>query len=222
MVVLSLPQDRAVAAALDALRQGLETGAVVFDTSTLDPLAARGFTDRSARRCVDCLDAPVSGGPAGVAEGACVLAVSRDAGLPERGYWVPLTILTGMTNAARLAQEGVFGPIVAAIPFDDEAEAIVLANATPYGLAGAVWTRDLGRVHRVAGAVRAGTFWINGYRTIPVSVPFGDFGASGFGRSSGIEALAAYTQPKAVWVDTAATLTLGLGHRPEAGESPEG
>jgi len=85
----------------------------------------------------------------------------------------------------------VFGPVVATIPFDDEAEAIALANATSYGLSGEVWTRDLGRAHRVAGAVRAGTFWINGYRAIHVSVRFGEFDASGFGRSSGIEALAA-------------------------------
>lgn len=150
---------------------------------------------------------------AGRAEGARVLAPIRG-DLPAGGFWVPPTILADVTNEARVAREEIFGPVVAAIPFADEAEAIALANATPFGLAGAAWTRDLGRAHRVAAAVRAGTFWINAYRTIHVSVPFGGFGASGYGRSSGIEALAAYTRSKAVWVETSAAPAPGFGHVP--------
>jgi acyl-CoA reductase-like NAD-dependent aldehyde dehydrogenase len=151
---------------------------------------------------------------AGRADGADVLAPPRDPRLPAGGYWVPPTVLAGLRHTARAAQEEIFGPVVAAIPFDDEAEAVALANATPFGLAGAVWTRDLGRAHRVAALVRAGTFWINGYRTIHVSVPFGGFGASGHGRSSGAEALAAYTASKAVWVETTEAPAIAFGHAP--------
>jgi aldehyde dehydrogenase (NAD+) len=188
------------------------------------------LAEASARiRLGDPLDARTEAGPvatarqfghvgalieAGRGEGAQVLAAPRGTALPPGGFWVPPTILAGVTNAARVAQEEIFGPVVAAIPFEDEAEAIALANGTAFGLAGAVWTRDIGRAHRVAAAVRAGTFWVNGYRTIHVSVPFGGFGASGHGRSSGREALAAYTRAKAVWVETAETPPPGFGHRP--------
>jgi acyl-CoA reductase-like NAD-dependent aldehyde dehydrogenase len=152
---------------------------------------------------------------AGLAQGGQAYgSLPAEGALPEGGFWVMPTILAGLTNDAAVAQTEIFGPVVAAIPFEDEAEAVHLANATPFGLAGAVWTQNLGRAHRVAAGVRAGSFWVNGYGTIHVSVPFGGFGASGHGRSSGQEALAAYTQSKAVWVETAEQPVLGFGHRP--------
>ena len=142
-------------------------------------------------------------------EGADVL--SRNAA-DGQGYFVPPTILKGLSNTANAAQKEIFGPVVTAIPFDDEAEAIALANATDFGLAGAVWTADVSRAHRMAEAVRAGTFWINSYKAIHVSSPFGGSLNSGFGRSSGTDALMEYTSAKSVWLDSAPTPRIAFGY----------
>jgi aldehyde dehydrogenase (NAD+) len=100
-----------------------------------------------------------------------------------------------------VACEEVFGPVLSVIPFDTEEEALALANDTRYGLAGAVWTKDIHRGHRVAHAMRAGTVWINAYRSVGPMAPFGGFKASGFGRENGLEALREYTETKTVWVE---------------------
>jgi acyl-CoA reductase-like NAD-dependent aldehyde dehydrogenase len=122
---------------------------------------------------------------------------------PAGGYFVAPTVLSNVTNQMDVARTEIFGPVVAAIPFDTEEEALTIANDTEFGLAGAVWTNDVGRAHRVAGQVNAGTFWVNGYKTINVASPFGGYGLSGYGRSSGVEALYEYTQTKSIWVETA-------------------
>jgi acyl-CoA reductase-like NAD-dependent aldehyde dehydrogenase len=120
----------------------------------------------------------------------------------DAGYFYAPTVLGGVTPAMAVAHEEIFGPVLSCLVFDEEEEAVALANATPFDLAGAVWTRDVGRAHRVAAAVRAGSFWINGYRTLSVMSPFGGMHGSGYGRSSGYEGLLEYTQPKSVWVET--------------------
>lgn len=131
---------------------------------------------------------------------------------PETGYFVPPTVLAGLNNAATAAQTEIFGPVVTAIPFSDEEDAIAIANDTNFGLAGAVWTGDLGRAHRMSSAVRAGTFWINSYKAIHVSSPFGGSLESGFGRSSGTDALMEYTSPKSVWLDSGVTPKIAFGY----------
>lgn len=154
----------------------------------------------------------------GVAEGAILVAGGKkpDALEETGGYYYAPTILDRVEPAMTIAREEVFGPVVSVMPFDDEAEAIALANDNPYGLAGAVWTENVARAHRVAASVRAGTFWINGYKTISVMSPFGGFGRSGYGRSSGKDALMAYTQAKSIWVETAENPTVTFGYSPEA------
>lgn len=112
------------------------------------------------------------------------------------------TVLTDVTPDMAVVREEVFGPVVAALRFDDEEEAVALANDTRYGLAGAVWTKDVHRTHRVPHRIRAGTVGVNAYRTIAPHVPFGGMGASGIGRENGVDAVRAYTETKAVWVES--------------------
>lgn len=138
--------------------------------------------------------------------------VRTRASLPDTGFFVPPTVLAGLNNAATAAQTEIFGPVVTAIPFEDEQEAIAIANDTNFGLAGAVWTADLGRAHRMSSAVRAGTFWINSYKAIHVSSPFGGSYDSGFGRSSGTDALMEYTSPKSIWLDSGVTPKIAFGY----------
>jgi acyl-CoA reductase-like NAD-dependent aldehyde dehydrogenase len=100
----------------------------------------------------------------------------------------------------RVAREEIFGPVLSVIPFRDVEEVQVLAEDNPYGLAAGVWTRDVGKAHRVAAALRAGTVWVNCYGLYSAAVPFGGTKASGFGRELGEEGIRAYTRTKSVWV----------------------
>jgi aldehyde dehydrogenase (NAD+) len=117
------------------------------------------------------------------------------------GLFVQPTVLTGVTPESTVVREEVFGPVLAALTFTEEDEAIKLANDTPYGLAGAVWTKDVHRAHRIAAKIKAGSVWINAYRVVSPSVPFGGFKASGLGRENGLHAIDEYLEEKAVWVE---------------------
>ncbi len=118
------------------------------------------------------------------------------------GQFVQPTIFAGVTNQMRIAQEEVFGPVLSVIPFDDEQEAIEIANDILYGLAAGVWTQSIRRAINVANALEAGTVWVNTYRAVSVMAPFGGYKLSGLGRENGIEAIKSYMQTKTVWIST--------------------
>jgi betaine-aldehyde dehydrogenase len=119
------------------------------------------------------------------------------------GFWYPCTLVEA-SNEDRIAREEVFGPVAAVIPFADEAEAILLANDTPYGLSGSIWTRDGARALRVARAVEAGVLSVNSNSSVRVSTPFGGMKQSGFGRELGMHALDGYSEVKNVFLSTEA------------------
>lgn len=118
------------------------------------------------------------------------------------GFFVEPTVFAGVTSQMRIAQEEIFGPVAAIMPFDDEDEAVAIANATPYGLAAGLWSGDTGKAHRVAARIEAGMVWVNTYRYIRWSTPYGGVKASGWGRENGLEGLDPFLETKTTIIST--------------------
>jgi gamma-glutamyl-gamma-aminobutyraldehyde dehydrogenase len=137
---------------------------------------------------------------AGNTEGArCVTGGTR-ARTESGGWYVEPTVFDGVTNDMKIAREEIFGPVMSVIRFQDEAEALQLANASAYGLQASVWSHDINRAHRVARALRAGTVHVNQYDEDDLTVPFGGYKQSGNGRDKSLHALEKYTELKTTWL----------------------
>jgi aldehyde dehydrogenase (NAD+) len=138
---------------------------------------------------------------AGRSEGARLVTGGERAAVNGRGNFVTATVFADVDPGMKIAQEEIFGPVAAVIPFDDLDDAVAKANQTIFGLAAGIWTRDVGKAHRVAAEIHAGTVWINTYNQYDSGSPFGGYKQSGFGRDLGwAAALEKYTQVKSVWV----------------------
>jgi acyl-CoA reductase-like NAD-dependent aldehyde dehydrogenase len=118
-----------------------------------------------------------------------------------KGWFVQATVLDGVDNAMRVAQEEIFGPVLAVIRFDGGDDAVRKANAIDYGLAAGIWTTNVKKAHAVARRIQAGTVWVNTYNFYDAGMPFGGYKQSGFGRDLGPESLRDVTQVKSVWVN---------------------
>ncbi|MGH7986792.1 MAG: aldehyde dehydrogenase family protein, partial [Candidatus Binataceae bacterium] len=167
--------------------EGMTVGDPLDAKTKMGPLVSREQFDRVKRYL-----------EVGKREGAQV-TVGGETG-NGKGYYVKPTVFAGVTNHMRIAREEIFGPVAAVIPFADENDAVFQGNDTTYGLAAAVWTRDISRAHRVARALKAGTVWINCFGTVDPISPFGGYKQSGFGRELGKYSLELYTQIKSVFV----------------------
>lgn len=134
----------------------------------------------------------------GQAEGAqCIAGGKR---VRNAGYFVAPTVLDGVSDAMSVAREEIFGPVMAVLSFDDEAEVLARANNTDFGLAAGLWTNDVSRAHRMAARLQAGTIWVNTWGDTDAASPFGGMKQSGYGREMGQEAIALYSQTKSVWL----------------------
>jgi acyl-CoA reductase-like NAD-dependent aldehyde dehydrogenase len=137
-----------------------------------------------------------------IARGEGLKCVTGGKRLERQGYFVAPTVYRDVPAGSRIAREEIFGPVVAMIRFDNEDEAVKIANDTRYGLAAGIWTEDLRRAHRMLHRIRAGTIWVNNYRVVGHTLPFGGYGQSGIGREMGASALDSYTEVKSIWIDT--------------------
>jgi aldehyde dehydrogenase (NAD+) len=172
---------------LAARAQGIKVGDPAESATTMGPLVSAA----QMKTVLDYVDI-------GRNEGASIVAGGARIG--QKGFFVEPTVFANVEHEMRISQEEIFGPVASVVRFDDEEDAVRIANGTAYSLAAGVWSADIGRVHRVAHALRAGTVWINTYGYTDVRLPWGGSGDSGFGREHGDVAIENFTEPKAIWL----------------------
>jgi acyl-CoA reductase-like NAD-dependent aldehyde dehydrogenase len=184
---------------------------ILVQRSALDRFMQALEKSVKAIRVGDPLDERTEMGPLVSADQRAKVASYLDGGAPVAirgsapqgtGYWFPPTVLAPASNSDRAAREEIFGPIAVVIPFEDESEAIEIANDTVYGLSGSIWTNNAGRAMRVARGLETGTISINSHSSVRVTTPFGGFKQSGIGRELGPDALDYYTELKNVFLST--------------------
>ena len=165
----------------------IRIGDTASDDTIMGPLVSRN----QMNTVMDYIDI-------GKKEGACVAYGGQRVG--DKGFYVSPTIFTDVQHEMRISQEEIFGPVASIIPFEDEEDAIRIANGTAFSLAAGIWSADVTRIHKVAHELRAGTVWINTYGYTDVRLPWGGTGESGFGREHGEAALENFTEPKTIWL----------------------
>lgn len=171
----------------------LKIGDGLDPQTDLGPLVSARQLDRVCGHMDDALGA----GAQAISGGGRLTGGAFDA-----GFFFPPTVLVEAHDEMRAVREEIFGPIVATLPFDSEDEVVARANATEFGLGAGVWTRDLGRAHRMSRAIKAGSVWINCYNRIDPAVPSGGTKASGYGREYGRQHVEEHFQTKSIWIDT--------------------